>query len=59
MQVASSLSFETCPDGTSAGSSDADVSVNLQKLTKNADGTEYTLDSDFQSFFSTLPASGA
>ena len=59
MQVASTLSFETCPDGSSAGTSDADVSVSLKKLTKTDDGTEYTAESDFQSFFSAIPANGA
>ena len=35
------------------------MSVSLIKLTKTDDGTEYTAESDFQSYFSALPANGA
>ena len=54
MEVADTISFESCPDGTAAGSSEADVSVELVKLTNTVSGLEYTTESDFSSFFSNI-----
>ena len=48
----SSLTFDTCPQGTPAGSSYADIAVTLVQLTQTNNNAIFSSSTDFDSFFS-------